>query len=96
MKMIKASKNVFHDVGFGKEEAANLKVRSMLMVEIERYIKREKITQAEAAKRFGVTQPRVSDLIRGKINLFTTDMLIKMLASAGLAVNVHVDRKKAA
>lgn len=96
MKMIKGSKNVFRDVGFGKEEAANLKVRSMLMLEIERYIKRKKITQAEAAGRFGVTQPRVSDVIRGKINLFTTDMLINMLASAGVAVDVRVQRREAA
>ncbi len=96
MKMIKGSKNVFGDVGFNKEEAANLLVRSRLMIEIERYINRENITQAQAAIRFGVTQPRISDLVRGKIDLFTTDMLINMLASVGMAVDVHVQRKKAA
>lgn len=96
MKIIKGSKNVFRDVGFGKEEAANLLVRSRLMMEVQRYIKSKRITQVEAAKRFGVTQPRVSDLIRGKINLFTTDMLINMLASVGMAVAVHVQRQNAA
>ena len=96
MEMKKSSKNVFQDLGFGKEEAANLKVRAMLMAEIEKYIKKEKITQTEAAKRFFVTQPRISDLIRGKIDLFTADMLISMLASAGVGVDVHFYKKKAA
>lgn len=96
MKIIKGSKNVFRDVGFGKEDAANLLVRSRLMIEVQRYIKSKRITQVEAAKRFGVTQPRVSDLVRGKINLFTTDGLINMLASVGMAVDVHVQRQNAA
>ena len=96
MKKRKRSKNIFGDLGFGKEEAANLQVRAMLMVELEKYIKREGITQAQAARRFGVTQPRVSDLVCGKINLFTVDMLISMLANVGLAVGIHVQKKRAA
>jgi len=74
--------------------AENLKLRSLLMIELERHIKREKWTQAEAAKRLGVTQPRISNLMRGKINIFGLDMLVQMAASAGLRVSMKV--KKAA
>src|ERR1700683_3618569 len=67
--------------------AANLKLRSLLMIELERHIKREKWTQAKAARLLGVTQPRISDLMRGKINSFGLDMLVKMATSAGLRVS---------
>jgi predicted XRE-type DNA-binding protein len=96
LKMEKSSGNVFLDLGFSKEEAANLLVRSRLMVEVKCHIEREKLTQAKAAKLFGVTQPRISDLKRGKIDVFSVDMLIKMLARAGLSVNVRVMKPKAA
>jgi predicted XRE-type DNA-binding protein len=72
----------------------NLKMRSVLMLEIEDHIKREGWTQAEAAKRLGVTQPRVSNLMRGKINAFGLDMLVKMATAAGLRITLRV--KKAA
>jgi predicted XRE-type DNA-binding protein len=61
---------------------------------IRRHIKREKWTQAKAAKLLGVTQPRISDLMRGKINSFSLDMLVKMAVAAGLRVKIQV--KKAA
>ena len=70
----------------------NLKLRSQLMIEIERHIKREKWTQAEAAKRLGVTQPRISNLMRGKINSFGLDTLIRMAVSAGLRVSMKVQK----
>jgi predicted XRE-type DNA-binding protein len=66
------------------------------MTEIEKYIQKEKITQAEAAKLFGVTQPRISDLIRGKIHLFSVDILIAMLSHAGLIVDIRVRKPQAA
>jgi predicted XRE-type DNA-binding protein len=72
----------------------DLKLRSQLMIEIERHIKREKWTQAETAKRLGVTQPRISNLMRGKINSFGLDTLIRMAVAAGLRVSMKV--KKAA
>ena len=96
LKMEKSSGNVFLDLGFPKEEAVNLSIRTKLMIEIEQHIEREKLTQAKAAKLFGVTQPRISDLKRGKIDVFSVDMLIKMLARAGLSVNVRVIKPKAA
>ena len=74
--------------------AENLKLRSFLMIELECHIKREKWTQAEAAKRLGVTQPRISNLVRGKINAFSLDLLVKMAASAGLRITMKL--KKAA
>lgn len=88
--------NLFLDLGFGKDEAASLLIRSNLMIEISKYIQKHKMTQAQAAKLFGVTQPRISDLKRGKIQLFTVDMLITMLARAGVRVDVVLSKGKAA
>ena len=92
----KSPGNVFKDIGFGREEAENLRIRAFLMAEIEQYIKREKISQSTAAKIFGVTQPRISDLISGKIELFSVDILIEMLSKAGMKLRIHVIRAKAA
>ncbi len=75
-------------------KAENLKLRSSLMVALKRHIEREGLSQTEAAKVFGVTQPRISNLMRGKIELFGLDMLVNMLAAAGLRVTLRV--KKAA
>ncbi len=96
MKIIKSTGNVFRDLGFDKEEAANLLIRSKLMVEIKKFIERKKLTQAGAAKLFDVTQPRMSDLKRGKIELFSVDSLIAMLSRAGMKVDVRVTKKRAA
>lgn len=71
-------------------EVENMKLRSELMMVLKRHIARTKMTQAQAAKLFGVTQPRVSDLVRGKINLFGLDALVNMAASAGLHVEIRV------
>jgi predicted XRE-type DNA-binding protein len=68
--------------------------RSSLMLALKRHIEREGLSQTEAARVFGVTQPRISDLMRGKIELFGIDMLVNMLAAAGLRVTLQV--KKAA
>ncbi len=96
MKKRISTSNVFRDIGFGAEEAANLKLRAMLMVEIEKYIQEKGLTQKRAAERLGVTQPRISDLMRGKIELFSVDTLITMLTHAGLKVDVRVRRSAAA
>ena len=71
-------------------EAENMKLRSALIMELKGYIEREGLSQAQAAKVFGVTQPRISDLIRGKIDLFGLDTLVNMLASAGMRVEMHI------
>jgi predicted XRE-type DNA-binding protein len=71
-------------------EAENMKLRSTLMMALERHIRAKGWTQVEAARRLGVTQPRVSDLLRGKIDLFAIDTLVNMVAAAGLHVEVQV------
>ncbi|MDO4681450.1 MAG: XRE family transcriptional regulator [Lautropia sp.] len=71
-------------------EAENMKIRSALMMALEQHIRAKGWTQAEAARRLGVTQPRVSDLLRGKINLFSIDTLVNMLVAIGLHVDMRV------
>ena len=65
-------------------EAENMKLRSILMTALRDHIAKAQMSQAQAAKLFGVTQPRVSDLMRGKINLFGLDALVNMATAAGL------------
>jgi len=69
-------------------EAASMKVRSELMIKLQETLRRQKLTQVQAAKLLGVTQPRVSDLMRGKIELFSMEMLIDMLTQVGVQVKV--------
>ncbi len=71
-------------------EAENMKLRSELMMALHRHIAQTGMSQSQAAKLFGVTQPRVSDLMRGKINLFGIDALVNMAAAAGLQVEVRI------
>lgn len=92
LKMTRSTGNVFEDLGFDKETAENLRIRSALMIEIEQFIRRRRLTQAQAAKLLGVSQPRVSDLVRGKIGLFTIDMLVNMLSRAGRKVVVQTTK----
>jgi predicted XRE-type DNA-binding protein len=70
--------------------AENLKLRSALMIALKEQIGRQGWSQAEAARRFGVTQPRVSDLMRGKIDLFGLDTLVTMAVAAGLHVEMRI------
>lgn len=96
LKVTRSSGNVFEDLGFDKETAENLRIRSALMIEVGQFIRRRNLTQAQAAKLFGVSQPRVSDLMRGKIGLFTIDMLVNMLSRAGRKVIVQTKAAQAA
>ncbi|WP_318526841.1 helix-turn-helix domain-containing protein [Xanthomonas sacchari] len=67
-----------------------MKLRSELMAELKEYIYREHLNQSQAAKVFGVTQPRISDLTRGKVDLFGLDALVNMASTAGLRVEMRV------
>jgi predicted XRE-type DNA-binding protein len=87
-KMRRSSGHVFRDLGYGAEEAEHLRIRTVLMATLTRLIEERELTQAEAARVFGVTQPRVSDLVRGKIDLFSIDTLVDMLARAGMKVEL--------
>ena len=72
------------------EEAGNMKLRSTLMMALKNHIGRRNLTQVQAAKLFGITQPRVSDLMRGKIGLFALDALVNMATAAGLHVEMRI------
>jgi predicted XRE-type DNA-binding protein len=82
--------NVWDAISDTPEEAENMKLRSSLMTALEDYIEREGLSQSQAAKVFGVTQPRVSDLVRGKIQLFGLDSLVNMAVAAGLHIEMTV------
>lgn len=88
--------SVFDDLGFDAAEASNLKIRAALMLAIEQELVKQKLTQAKAAKLLGVAQPRMSDLKRGKIQLFTIDILVNMLAKLGKPVSLIIDDRLAA
>ena len=92
-KWITTHGSVFRHLGFSPEEAENLKVRADLMHALIGLIERRGLTQAQAAKLFGVSQPRVSDLSRGKIDKFSVDTLIAMLGTAGASVRVVVQSR---
>lgn len=74
------------------QAAASLRARSELMIELAELIRRSDWTQREAAAKFGVTQPRVSDLVRGRIELFSLDMLVDMAAAVGLKPRITLKR----
>jgi predicted XRE-type DNA-binding protein len=92
MKIRRSTGNVFRDLGFSEEEAINLKMRADLMIRLSKLIDARGLTQAEAAEFFGVSQPRISDLRRGKIDRFSVDTLIAMLGRAGVKVQLVVGR----
>lgn len=72
------------------EEAENMKLRSGLMMALKKYLTRTELSQAQAAKLFGVTQPRTFDLMRKKINLFGLDALVNMAAAAGMHIDMRI------
>ena len=89
------SDNVFKDVGFATEEAANLKVRADLLLDLRQHIQVRGWTQAEAAAFFDETQPRISNLLKGEISRFSIDKLINMLARAGIRVRLETEPQAA-
>jgi predicted XRE-type DNA-binding protein len=90
LKVTRSSANVFTDLGFPEEDAEHLRVRADLLIQIQKALDTRGLKQAEAAKLLGVTQPRVSDLVRGRLDLFSVDSLIDMLAKLGLQVRLVV------
>ena len=88
--IVKGSSNIFEDLGFEKDEAANLKIRADLMLDLQKFIQSKNWTQAEAAIFFGETQPRISNLMNGDIERFSIDKLVQMLSQSGMDVRVLV------
>jgi predicted XRE-type DNA-binding protein len=71
-------------------EAANMSMRSALLIAVEQKVRSWGVTQAEAARRLGVTQPRLNDLLRGRITNFSLDALVELAAKAGLSVRLNI------
>jgi predicted XRE-type DNA-binding protein len=90
--VVNSSGNVFIDLGYSPDEAAILQMRADLMADLRKFIKAKRLTQARAAEILGVSQSRVSDLMRGKWDKFSLEMLITLATRAGM----HVTLKKAA
>jgi predicted XRE-type DNA-binding protein len=90
VKLTRSSGNVFRDLGFSGDEAEYLKLRAELMVNLQKVITARAVKQAETAGLLGVTQPRVSDVMRGRIDLFSIDTLIDMLARLGIRVKLEL------
>ena len=84
--------NVWDAIEDTPAQAENMRLRSALMIALKEHIAHEGLSQSQAAKVFGVTQPRVSDLMRGKIDLFGLDSLVNMAAAAGLHLELHIAR----
>lgn len=87
--ILNSSGNVFVDLGFSPDEAAILQMRADLMADLRKFIKAKKMTQAKAAEILGVSQSRVSDLIRGKWERFSLEMLITLATRAGMHVTLR-------
>lgn len=94
IRIRRGSGNVFQDAGFPPEEAAHLLIRSDLMITLNQLLEERGLTQVRAAKLLGVTQPRISDLRRGRLELFSIDTLVEMLARLGVAVTVRTRKPK--
>ena len=94
LKVTRSRGRVFRDLGFPSVQAEHLLVRSDLMIKVQQLIASRRLKQAEVAKILRVTQPRVSDLLRGRIDLFSTDALIDMLARLGIKVRVVTTARK--
>jgi predicted XRE-type DNA-binding protein len=82
--------NVFSDIGFEESEATAMMLRSDLMMQIESMLKERKLNQTQAAELLGVTQSRVSDLLRGKLDKFSLEMLITFVSKLGKKVELLV------
>lgn len=95
LKITPSTGNVFRDLGFSAGEAEHLMVRADLMIKVQKLVESKRLTQAKLAKILRITQPRVSDLRRGRIDLFSTDALIDILARLGVRVRlvVKADRR---
>ncbi len=90
IRRIRGSGNVFLDLGFDPAEAEVMKLRAEVMIRIEQRVKAQGWTQMEAARKLGVTQPRVSRLLQGKWEDFSLDMLLTLAARAGLKPSVRL------
>jgi predicted XRE-type DNA-binding protein len=92
LNVVVGSDNVFHDLGFAEPEAQNLLLRADLVAHIRKVIAKLGITQAEAAQRAGVSQPRMNDLVKGRTHKFTLDALVNVAAQLGYTVKLSIKK----
>ena len=90
LKITKGSGNLFRDLGFPEGEAQNLLLRTDLMIKIEQLIQKSGLIQSEAAKVLGITQPRINDMLKGRIEKFSLNALVNMVARAGMEVKMTI------
>jgi predicted XRE-type DNA-binding protein len=88
--ILDSSGNIFIDLGFPPDEAAVLQMRADLMTDIRKFIKSKNLTQVNAAEIFRVSQSRISDLVRGKWEKFSLEMLVTLATRAGMHVSVNI------
>ena len=89
-KVTESSGNIFLDLGFPPHEAEVMLLRARLAEALRTWIDREELTQAQASKRLGITQPRVSEITRGKVELLSLDYLVGLCAKAGISVGLKI------
>ena len=92
LNMVVGSDNVFHDLGFAEPKTQNLLLRADLVSHIRKVIIKLDITQAEAAQRAGISQPRMNDLVKGRTHKFTLDALVNVAAQLGYTVKLSLKR----
>jgi predicted XRE-type DNA-binding protein len=90
IKITKSSGNVFLDLGFPPHEAAVMLLRAQLAEALRSWMEQEALTQASAAKKLGISQPRVSEITRGKVELLSLDYLVGLCAKAGISVKMRL------
>jgi len=95
-EMLEGNRNVFVDLGFTPEEAANLTLRSQLMLVLKDAIKGRGWTQQRAAKELGLHQPRVSDLMKGRLSEFSLDALVCLVQKLGFEIQMTLKGKEVA
>ena len=89
-KVIESSGNIFLDLGFPPHEAEVMLLRARLAEALRNWVEREELTQAQASKCLGITQPRVSEIARGKVELLSLDYLVGLCAKAGISVGLKI------
>ena len=89
-KATESSGNIFLDLGFPPHEAAVMLLRAELAEALRAWIESEDLTQAQVAKRLAISQPRVSEIVRGRVELLSLDYLVGLCAKAGIPVHVRL------
>ena len=89
-KVTESSGNIFLDLGFPPHEAEVMLLRARLAEALRNWVEREELTQAQASKRLGITQPRVSEITRGKVALLSLGYLVGLCAKAGISVGLKI------